>query len=138
MRRIFLFQSPYRFPPFGKGSLHAFDKQLRQDWRKPLQHRMKRSYLPGSTTESRLEMAKLHEFEPNEQILHLPSFALRQHHAWRRFGYRFDRTRGNPGPLRGVIGEFNHNRKAYVVVQSLFDRVKIYTLPMLSLKDFSD
>lgn len=35
----------------------------------------------------------------------------------------------------GVIGEFNHNRKEYAVVQSLFDRVKIYAMTLLSLKE---
>lgn len=109
---------------------------------------MNRAYVPGTTTEYTLELAKLHEFEPNEQILGLLAFVngVAEENGFAPFGQITLGGASDTGSIVragipalcscGVIGEFNHNRREYAVVESLFDRAKIYTLAMLSLSKF--
>ena len=108
---------------------------------------MKRAYVPGTTTEYELEMAKLHEFEPNDQILGLLDLINRTavDNGFPDFGKITLGGASDTGAMVragipalcscGVIGEFNHNRREYAVVQSLFDRAKIYALTLLELRD---
>ena len=108
---------------------------------------MKRSYVPDTTTEYELEMAKLHEFEPNDQILGLLDLVNKTavENGFPAFGKITLGGASDTGSIVragipalcscGVIGEFNHNRREYALVQSLFDRAKIYSLTLLELKD---
>lgn len=108
---------------------------------------MERSYIPGTATEYQLETAKLHEFEPNDQILELLELVNRTavENGFPAFGKITLGGASDTGAMVragipalcscGVIGEFNHNRREYAVVQSLFDRAKIYALTLLELKD---
>lgn len=110
---------------------------------------MNHAYVPGTTTEYTLTRAKLHEFEPNEQILKLWNFVNKtaQTNGFAPFGKIILGGASDTGAIAragipvlcscGVIGEFNHNRKEYAVVQSMFDRAKIYTLVMLSMNQFA-
>ncbi len=108
---------------------------------------MKRIYVEGTTTEYELQMAKLHEFEPNDQILALLGLVNKTatDNGFEPFGQITLGGASDTGSIVragipalcscGVIGEFNHNRKEYAVVQSLFDRTKIYAMTLLSLKE---
>lgn len=109
---------------------------------------MKHSYVPDTTTEYTLEMAKLHEFEPNEKILGLLDFinSVAEENGFEKFGSITLGGASDTGAIVkagipalcscGVIGEFNHNLREYAVVRSMFDRTKIYTLAALNFKDF--
>ena len=86
-----------------------------------------------------LELAKLHEFEPNEQILGLLHFVngVAEENGFVPFGQITLGGASDTGSIVragipalcscGVIGEFNHNRREYAVVESLFDRCLLYT-----------
>lgn len=108
---------------------------------------MKRAYVPGTATEYQLEMAKLHEFEPNDQILGLLELVNKTavENGFSAFGKITLGGASDTGSMVragipalcscGVIGEFNHNLREYAVVQSLFDRAKIFALTLLELQD---
>lgn len=116
--------------------------------RKEIDAIMKHTYVPGTTTEYRLDMAKLHAFEPNEKILALFDFVnkIAQENGFEPFGKITLGGASDTGSIVradipalcscGVTGEFNHNRREYAVVQSLFDRAKIYAMTVLSLNKF--
>lgn len=109
---------------------------------------MDHSYVPGTSTEYSLEKAKLHEFEPNGQIMKLWDFVNRTaaDNGFAPFGKITLGGASDTGSIAragipvlcscGVIGEFNHNIKEYAVVDSLFDRAKIYTLAVLDMDRF--
>lgn len=108
---------------------------------------MKHSYVPGTETEYRLEFAKLHEFEPNEKIMRLYDFInqVAEENGFEKFGKIILGGASDTGAIAkadipvlcscGVIGEFNHNRKEYALVESMFSRAKIYTLAILAMKE---
>lgn len=107
---------------------------------------MKHSYVPGTTTEYRLDLAKLHEFAPNEKILALYDFINKtaEENGFEKFGKIVLGGASDTGSIAragipvlcscGVIGEFNHNRREYAVVESMFSRAKIYTLAILAME----
>lgn len=109
---------------------------------------MKTTYVEGTTTEYELVKAKLHEFEPNEKIMALYNFLNKAavDNGFEPFGTITLGGATDTGALAmadipalcscGVIGEFNHNRKEYAVVQSMFDRIKIYACALMSLDQF--
>ena len=108
---------------------------------------MTRTYVPGTTTEYELVMAKLHEFEPNEQILAFLGIVNKtaEESGFKPFGQITLGGATDTGSIVlagipalcscGVIGEFNHNKKEYAVVESLFDRAKIYALTLIALNE---
>ena len=108
---------------------------------------MNRAYVPGTVTEYQLEMAKLHAFEPDDKILGLWELVngIAIDNGFPAFGKITLGGASDTGSMVragipalcscGVIGEFNHNLREYAVVQSLFDRAKIYALTLLELKD---
>lgn len=122
----------------------AESKRIEEAFERVMNH----AYVPGTTTEYTLRRAKLHEFEPNEQILKLWNFVNKTalDNDFAPFGQITLGGASDTGSIVragipalcscGVIGEFNHNRREYAVVESLFDRAKIYTLAMLSLSKF--
>lgn len=109
---------------------------------------MNHSYVPGTTTEYALEKAKLHEFEPNGQIMKLWNFVNQEarDNGFAPFGKITLGGASDAGSIAragipvlcscGVIGEFNHNIREYAVVDSMFDRAKIYTLAVLDMGNF--
>lgn len=108
---------------------------------------MNHAYIPGTTTEYTLELAKLHEFEPNEKILGLLDFMnqIASENNFKPFGKIILGGASDTGSIAragipvlcscGVIGEFNHNLKEYAMVESMFERAKIYTLAILSMTE---
>lgn len=106
---------------------------------------MKNSYLGGTTTEYRLETAKLYPFEPNEKILGLLDKVNQAaiDNGFKPFGKIVLGGASDTGAISragvpclcscGVIGEFNHNLKEYAVVDSMFERAKIFALTILSM-----
>ncbi|MCD8121179.1 MAG: M20/M25/M40 family metallo-hydrolase [Clostridiales bacterium] len=107
---------------------------------------MNHSYVPGTTTEYTLEFAKLLEFEPNEKILGLYEFVNKTavDNGFEPFGKIILGGASDTGAIAradipvlcscGVVGEFNHNIREYAVVESMFNRAKIYTLAILDMK----
>ena len=108
---------------------------------------MNHAYIPGTTTEYILELAKLHEFEPSEKILGLLDFMnqIASENNFKPFGKIILGGASDTGSIAragipvlcscGVIGEFNHNIKEYAMVESMFERAKIYTLTILSMTE---
>lgn len=108
---------------------------------------MNHAYIPGTKTEYTLELAKLHEFEPNEKILGLLDFMnqIASENNFKPFGKIILGGASDTGSIAragipvlcscGVIGEFNHNLKEYAMVESMFERAKIYTLAILSMTE---
>lgn len=105
------------------------------------------SYVQGTTTEYTLDMAKLHEFEPNEKILGLWNEVnnVAEENGFEKFGKIRLGGASDTGSIAladipvlcscGVIGEFNHNLKEYAVVDSMFSRAKIFTLLSLDMAE---
>ncbi len=103
------------------------------------------SYVGGTTTEYTIETAKLYPFEPNEKILGLLAHVNKtaEENGYKPFGQIVLGGASDTGAISragipclcscGVIGEFNHNLREYAVVESMFDRAKIYTLAILSM-----
>lgn len=108
---------------------------------------MRRNYIAGTTTEYELLMAKLHEFEPSTPILALLDIVntTAEEAGFEPFGQITLGGATDTGSIVragipalcscGVIGEFNHNKKEYAVVESLFERAKIYALTLISLNN---
>lgn len=103
------------------------------------------SYVGGTSTEYRLETAKLYPFEPNEKILSLLAHVNKtaEENGFRQFGQIVLGGASDAGAISradipclcscGVIGEYNHNLREYAVIDSMFERAKIYTLAILSM-----
>ena len=108
---------------------------------------MKHNYVDGTTTEYNLIKAKLHAFEPTGKILWLLDAVnnVAADNGYEKFGSIELGGASDAGAIAqanipvlcscGVIGEFNHNRREYAVVQSLFDRTVILTLTVLSIDE---
>ena len=91
---------------------------------------MKNSYMGGTTTEYRLETAKLYPFEPNEKILGLLDKVNQAaiDNGFKPFGKIVLGGASDTGAISragvpclcscGVIGEFDHNLKAYPYIKS--------------------
>lgn len=108
---------------------------------------MQHTFIEGTTTEYFVDMAKLHPFQPNEQIMKL--FHLVNHVATENGFPEFGQIQlggaSDAGAIAaagipvlcscGVIGEFNHNIREYAVVDSLFERTKIYALTVTELEE---
>ena len=106
---------------------------------------MKKVFVEGTTTEYYVDLAKLHPFEPNPQIMRLFSLVnqVAADHGFAEFGQIQLGGASDAGALAaagipvlcscGPIGEFNHNVREYAVVDSLFERAKIYALTVTEI-----
>ena len=99
---------------------------------------MKKVFVEGTTTEYYVDLAKLHPFEPNPQIMRLFSLVnqVAADHGFAEFGQiqLGGASAGIPVLCScGPIGEFNHNVREYAVVDSLFERAKIYALTVTEI-----
>ena len=101
---------------------------------------MDTTFVPGTTTEYRIDHAQLHPFDVNDQIQALFDHVNRVavENGFPAFGSVRLGGASDAGAISeagipvlcscGPIGEYNHNIREYAVVQSLFDRAKIYTM----------
>ena len=103
------------------------------------------TFIEGTTTEYEVDKAKLHPFDVNPQIQAL--FDLVNHAAVENGFEPFGTIRlggaSDAGAISeagipvlcscGPIGEYNHNVREYAVVQSMFDRAKIYAVAVTEL-----
>ena len=106
---------------------------------------MKKVFVEGTTTEYYVDLAKLHPFEPNPQIMRLFSLVnqVAADHGFAEFGQIQLGGASDAGAIAaagipvlcscGPIGEFNHNVREYAVVDSLFERAKIYALTITEI-----
>lgn len=106
---------------------------------------MKKVFVEGTTTEYYVDLAKLHPFEPNPQIMRLFSLVnqVAADHGFAEFGQIQLCGASDAGAIAaagipvlcscGPIGEFNHNVREYAVVDSLFERAKIYALTVTEI-----
>ena len=106
---------------------------------------MKKVFVEGTTTEYYVDLAKLHPFEPNPQIMRLFSLVnqVAADHGFAEFGQIQLGGASDAGAIAaagipvlcscGPIGEFNHNVREYAVVDSLFERAKIYALTVTEI-----
>lgn len=123
-------------PEEAEGMLAAVDKVLRTN------------YIDGTTTDYTVDIAKLRSFGPTEPVMKLFNFvnAVAVTNDYSEFGNIRLGGASDAGNIAasgisvlcscGVIGEFNHSTREYAVVQSLFDRAKIFALTVTELKDF--
>jgi glutamate carboxypeptidase len=108
---------------------------------------MDNTHIDGTTTEYQIDFAKLYPFQAGEKTRaffdHLNKTA--RENSFAEFGEIILGGASDAGSISmagvpvicsaGVIGEYNHNRREYAVVQSLFDRAKIYALAITELPD---
>lgn len=105
-----------------------------------------KTHIEGTTIEYKVDFAKLPPFEPTEKVMRLFDFVnqVAASNGFPKFGQIRLGGASDAGNIAladipllcscGVIGEYNHNIREYAVVQSLFDRVKIYTIAVTELK----
>lgn len=106
---------------------------------------MKMVFVEGTTTEYYVDLAKLHPFEPNPEIMRLFSLInqVATENGFEEFGQIQLGGASDAGAIAaagipvicscGPIGEFNHNIREYAVVNSLFERTKIYALTVTEI-----
>ena len=103
------------------------------------------TYIEGTSTEFRRNTPQFLAFHPTGPILEFLDFlnSVAKENGFPEFGSVQLGGASDAGAIAasgiptlcscGVIGQFNHNPKEYAVVESLFDRTKLYTLAVLSL-----
>lgn len=101
--------------------------------------------IEGTSTEFRRNTPQFMAFHPTEPILEFLDFLnkVAAENGFPEFGSIQLGGSSDTGAIAasgtpvlcscGVIGQFNHNPKEYAVVESMFDRTKIYTLAILSI-----
>lgn len=111
---------------------------------------MQTTFIPGTTTEYHIDRAKMYPFNVNPQIQAL--FDLVNHAAVENGFPAFGTIRlggaSDAGAISeagipvlcscGPIGEYNHNIREYAVVQSVFDRAKIYAAAITELNQLGN
>ena len=106
---------------------------------------MKKTFVPGTTTEYTVTRSGLLPFAPNPQIMRLHTLLnkVAEENGFPKFGQIQLGGASDAGAIAaagvpvlcscGVIGEFNHNIHEYAVVDSMFSRAKIYALAVTEL-----
>lgn len=106
---------------------------------------MHTTFVEGTTTEYYVDRAKLHPFDTNPQIQKLFDLVNRtaEENGFPAFGTIRLGGASDAGAISeagvpvlcscGPIGEYNHNIREYAVVQSLFDRAKIYAMAITEM-----
>lgn len=104
---------------------------------------MNTAYIEGTTTEYYTNLAKLKAFDGEPPVMKLFNFVnnVAEENGFPKFGQIKLGGASDAGNIAasgipvicscGVIGEYNHNIREYAVVQSLFDRSKIFALVVL-------
>lgn len=102
--------------------------------------------IEGTTTEFYHDTPQFMAFHPNEKIMGFLDFlnGVAAENGFPEFGAIELGGSADSGAIAasgipilcscGVIGQYNHNLKEYAVVESMFDRAKIYTLAILSME----
>ncbi len=120
---------------------HEIGKQVLAEVERIMNH----TFIEGTTTEYHVDLAKLHPFEPNDQIMKLFGLVndVAAENGFPQFGQIQLGGASDAGAIAaagipvlcscGPIGEFNHNIREYAVVDSLFERAKIYALTVTEL-----
>ncbi|MGI6029105.1 MAG: M20/M25/M40 family metallo-hydrolase [Candidatus Heteroscillospira sp.] len=129
--------------------LRIFSADLGKELLAKVEKLLNTTYIEGTTTEYTVDFAKLYAFFANDRTYnffnHLNSVA--EENGFEQFGEIKLGGASDAGSISmagvpvicsaGVIGEYNHNRREYAVVQSLFDRAKIYATAITEMdKDF--
>lgn len=106
---------------------------------------MHTDFIQGTTTEYHVDKAKLHPFNVNPKIQALFDLVngVAVENGFKPFGTIRLGGASDAGAISeagipvlcscGPIGEFNHNIREYAVVQSMFDRAKIYATAVTEL-----
>ena len=106
---------------------------------------MNTAYIEGTVTEYYKNLAKLKAFDGEPQVMKLFNFVneVAKENEFPEFGQIKLGGASDAGNIAasgipvicscGVIGEFNHNIREYAVVESLFDRSKIFALAVLEI-----
>ena len=106
---------------------------------------MKKTFVPGTTTEYTVTRSNLLPFQPNPQMLRLHTLlnTVAKENGFPEFGQIQLGGASDAGAIAaagvpvlcscGVIGEFNHNIHEYAVVDSMFSRAKIYAMAVTEL-----
>lgn len=106
---------------------------------------MNTAYIEGTVTEYYKNLAKLKAFDGEPQVMKLFNFVneVAKENEFSEFGQIKLGGASDAGNIAasgipvicscGVIGEFNHNIREYAVVESLFDRSKIFALAVLEI-----
>ena len=127
------------------GDIRGFSDEIGKKVLEDVDQIMKKVFVEGTTTEYYVDLAKLHPFEPNPQIMRLFSLVnqVAADHGFAEFGQIQLGGASDAGAIAaagipvlcscGPIGEFNHNVREYAVVDSLFERAKIYALTVTEI-----
>lgn len=106
---------------------------------------MNTTFVPGTTTEYIIDLAKLHPFDVNPQIQKFFDLVneVATENGFPAFGTIRLGGASDAGAISeagipvlcscGVIGEYNHNIREYAVVDSMFERAKIYALTVTEI-----
>lgn len=122
-----------------------------EEEQKRIEHEMKRiletNNIDGTTTEYRRNTPQFKAFHPTEKINNFLGFLnkVARENGFPEFGSIQVGGSSDAGAIAaadipvlcscGVIGQFNHSAKEYAVIESMFERAKIYTLAVLSAPD---
>ena len=108
---------------------------------------MQTNFIEGTTTEYEIDIAKIHPFKTNDQVLKLFDFINKVaiENEFTPFGSIQLGGGSDAGAIGmagipvlcscGVIGQYNHNIREYAVVESLFNRAKIYAVVIDEMKN---
>ena len=108
---------------------------------------MNQTFIEGTTTEWYIDKAKMHPFHINEDIARFVDLlnAAAKDNGFEPFGTIELGGSSDAGEAfdagvpvvcsAGPIGEFNHSLQEYAVVDSMFNRSKIYAMAILRMKD---
>jgi len=118
--------------------MRVFTNELGEELLEKCDKIMNTTYVEGTETTWEVVRAKLHPFDENEQITKLFDFVngVAEENGFEKFGKIKLGGASDAGAISeagipvlcscGPIGEYNHNIREYAVVQSLFDRTKIF------------
>lgn len=107
---------------------------------------LRTNYIEGTSTEYHIDLAKLHPFQPTPSIEKFFNLVNRVavENGFPEFGQIQLGGASDAGAIAaagtpvlcscGPIGEFNHSLKEYAIVDSLFQRTKIYAMAVTELE----
>lgn len=130
-----------------KADIRVFTNEIGKEVLKKVDKIMHTTFVEGTTTEYEVEFAKLRPFDVNPQIQRLFDLLNRvaEDNGFPRFGSIRLGGASDAGAISeagipvlcscGPMGEYNHNIREYAVVDSLFQRAKIYALAITEMAD---
>lgn len=109
---------------------------------------MENTFVKGTSTNYWIESPKFHSYEDTEDVYKLFNFINRiaRENELPEFKSKKMGAASDSGNIQsvgvpiidccGCVGEFNHSKQEYAIIQSMYDRTKIWSLVVCSLSEF--